>query len=76
MKIEPPVEADRPEWNSQSWVMEAIEALKPKGWVDARIESQQSLLPSMKKAASETVRLLESSDEAHKRAIVQFDLTS
>ena len=69
-----PLKTDHPEWNGRSWVMEAIELLKPKGWVDSRIESQQSLLPSLKKAAAETVRLMESSDETHKRAIVPFDL--
>ena len=54
--------------------MEAIEVLKPRGWADARIESQESLLPSLKKAALETDRLLKSRDETKKRAIIPLEL--
>ena len=41
---------------SRDWVLEVIkDILAPNGWADAGILTQQSLLPSLKIAASETV---------------------
>ena len=43
-------------WNCRDWVLEVIkDILVPSGWADAGISTQQSLLPSLKFAAPETV---------------------
>ncbi|TFK82812.1 hypothetical protein K466DRAFT_568208 [Polyporus arcularius HHB13444] len=42
-------------WNCRDWVMEVItNILIPNGWADARISTQASLLPSLRKAAQAT----------------------
>lgn len=44
-------------WNCRDWVLEVIkDILVPNGWADAGISTQQSLLPSLKIAAPETVK--------------------
>ena len=43
-------------WNCRDWVLEVIkDILVPNGWADSGILTQQSLLPSLKIAAPETV---------------------
>ncbi|KAL1731441.1 hypothetical protein EV714DRAFT_271678 [Schizophyllum commune] len=43
-------------WNCRDWVLEVIkDILVANGWADAGISTQQSLLPSLKIAAPETV---------------------
>ena len=71
--IQPPSKADRPEWRCHSFVMDVIELLIPKGWVDPRVTSQETLLPSLKKAAAETVKMM-SAAEKFKPVITPLEL--
>lgn len=59
-------------WNCRDWIMETIELLKARGWVTAPVTSQSSLIPSLKRASVETLRLREKKKNL-KAKVVDFE---
>ncbi|KAK7693544.1 hypothetical protein QCA50_003113 [Cerrena zonata] len=41
-------------WTCRDWIMETLELIEPKGWVDPKVTTQSSLIPFMKKASQAT----------------------
>lgn len=55
-----------PGWNCRDWVVEVIkDILSPRGWADARITTQHSLLPSLRLASQASAN----ARQQHKRSL-------
>lgn len=44
-------------WNCQDWVMECLEVMHDRGWVDGGFTHQDDLLPGMREASALTLAI-------------------